>query len=388
MVRAAYLGSFDPITYGHEWVIQEATKQFDEVIVGIGANHDKKSMFTLEERLAQIESRVKHLPNVRVMSFVGLFTDFLAEQKVNVLLRGLRSGREYDDQIVMELFAWAQQRSRSPVMPLYVPSPPGKSFISSSLLKAALREQSSATELAHMSVIAAVQARQNRQWPCFITGMSGAGKSHVARQFRAEAERRCIPFHHIDIDKIAHEVQDGTGLPMYDDVRASIAREFGADIIVDGKVDRKKLGPIVFNDPEKLKALNAIMEEPVSIQLRKTLNRKIGILLLDSALAVEGDMLSLSNNNVVVVNTSLDVLTARLCARTGLTPEQVARRAESQFTTAMKLEKIEQKIAEDGYGSVEIFHNTAEPSPNAYPNPYADGFQHMLRHIDIHKEWS
>jgi pantetheine-phosphate adenylyltransferase len=381
MIRAAYLGSFDPITYGHQWVIEEAAKQFDEVIIGIGTNPDKKTMFTAEERFWAIETVVSHLPNVKVEYFVGLFTDFLAEQNVNILLRGLRSGKEYDDQIVMELFAWAQQRTHAPVLPLYVPSPPGKSFISSSLLKAAIREQSPANTLAHPIIVASVLARQNGQYPCFVTGMSGSGKSYVSQKFVEIAKLCGIPCHHIDIDKIAHAAQDTAQEPLYVNMRQNIAREFGADIIigqgVDGKVDRRKLGPIVFNDPEKMKKLNAIMDEPVAILLRKAMNRKSGILLLDSALAVEAGMLSMSNNNVVVVEAPVELLTARLGARAGLTPEQVKRRSESQLTTEMKLEKIAQTISKDGFGYCDIVTSDSTLSD------LRDVFNNMVENIDF-----
>lgn len=84
MSRAIYPGSFDPITNGHLDIIDRASKVFDELIVGVLVNPDKKGLFTVEERVELIERVVKDIPNVKVESFSGLLIDFMKKNKVKL----------------------------------------------------------------------------------------------------------------------------------------------------------------------------------------------------------------------------------------------------------------------------------------------------------------
>ncbi len=76
---AVYTGSFDPITLGHLHIIQRAAPLFDELIIGVGINADKKSLFDPEERVALVHSVTGELANVRVEVFTGLAVDLLAK---------------------------------------------------------------------------------------------------------------------------------------------------------------------------------------------------------------------------------------------------------------------------------------------------------------------
>ena len=80
MTKAVYPGTFDPITYGHIDIIERSAKIVDELIVGILVNKAKVPMFTTKERIDMIRETVKHIPNVKVMSFDGLLIDFVKEQ--------------------------------------------------------------------------------------------------------------------------------------------------------------------------------------------------------------------------------------------------------------------------------------------------------------------
>lgn len=95
-VLAIYPGTFDPITLGHEDMIRRASQMFGEVIVAVAAGHHKKTMFSLEERLATVREVLQPLPNVRVDSFDGLVRDFVVAQRAQVMVRGLRSGTDFD----------------------------------------------------------------------------------------------------------------------------------------------------------------------------------------------------------------------------------------------------------------------------------------------------
>lgn len=95
-VVAVYPGTFDPITLGHEDMIRRASQMFGQVVVGVATAHHKKTMFTLDERLAMAREVFSDVPNVNVASFEGLVRDFVAHQGAKVMVRGLRSGTDFD----------------------------------------------------------------------------------------------------------------------------------------------------------------------------------------------------------------------------------------------------------------------------------------------------
>jgi pantetheine-phosphate adenylyltransferase len=93
---AIYPGSFDPITYGHIDIIERALEIFDNVIVAIANNAEKKALFTVEERLEMVKSIFKDTPNVIVDSFKGLLVNYVAKTNAIVILRGLRATSDFE----------------------------------------------------------------------------------------------------------------------------------------------------------------------------------------------------------------------------------------------------------------------------------------------------
>jgi len=100
---AVYPGSFDPITNGHVDIINRGLRMFDELIVLIAYNPNKKSLFSVDERLEMIRDVIKDCDNIRVESFPGLLVDFVKDAGANVILRGLRalSDFEYEFQLAL-----------------------------------------------------------------------------------------------------------------------------------------------------------------------------------------------------------------------------------------------------------------------------------------------
>ena len=95
MKRAVFPGSFDPITLGHEDIVVRGTELFDEIIVAIGVNSAKKSMYSLEARMQMLEVTFKHLPQVKIETFEGLTVDYCEKVDANWLLRGVRNANDY-----------------------------------------------------------------------------------------------------------------------------------------------------------------------------------------------------------------------------------------------------------------------------------------------------
>ena len=100
---AVYPGSFDPITNGHVDIIKRGLGVFDEIIVLIAYNPNKKTIFSLEERVDMIREVIRDFNNVRVDSFDGLLVEYVKVAGANVILRGLRalSDFEYEFQLAL-----------------------------------------------------------------------------------------------------------------------------------------------------------------------------------------------------------------------------------------------------------------------------------------------
>ena len=95
-VIAVYPGTFDPITLGHQDLIRRSASLFGTVIVAVAVAHHKKTMFTLDERLAMVREVFRALPNVQVESFTGLVRDFAVNHGAQVMVRGVRSVTDFD----------------------------------------------------------------------------------------------------------------------------------------------------------------------------------------------------------------------------------------------------------------------------------------------------
>ena len=89
-------GSFDPITVGHLDMIERAASMFDTVYVTVMVNAEKKTRFTLEERLSMASASLAHLKNVKVEASDGLLADHARERSATVLVKGARNGTDFD----------------------------------------------------------------------------------------------------------------------------------------------------------------------------------------------------------------------------------------------------------------------------------------------------
>ncbi len=93
---AIFPGSFDPITLGHVSVVKRSLGLFDELIIAIGINADKKQMFTVEQRKAWIELVFKNEKKIKVATYEGLTVDFCRKKNAQFILRGLRTAADFE----------------------------------------------------------------------------------------------------------------------------------------------------------------------------------------------------------------------------------------------------------------------------------------------------
>ena len=96
MKRAIFPGSFDPFTIGHHDIVMRGLEIFDEIIIGIGRNYNKREVFPITDRLAAIQRAYNEESRVRVEVYDGLTVDFAAEHQAQFILRSVRSTLDFE----------------------------------------------------------------------------------------------------------------------------------------------------------------------------------------------------------------------------------------------------------------------------------------------------
>lgn len=148
MKKAVFPGSFDPITLGHQDIISRALPLFDEIVIAIGINDDKKYMFTLEERLQFIKDTFKNEPKITVTTYKGLTIDYCKEVNADYMLRGLRNPADFE----FEKAIAQTNRKLSGIDTLFLLTSAETSYISSSIVRDVLRNGGDYTILVPDSV--------------------------------------------------------------------------------------------------------------------------------------------------------------------------------------------------------------------------------------------
>ena len=129
---AIFPGSFDPITIGHVDVVKRAAKVFDEIVVAIGVNTQKKYLFDLEERTNWIKKVFANETNVRVETYQGLTVNFCKEIGANYIIRGIRSSADFEYE---KTIAQLNQMMHAEVETFLILSSPELSAISSTIVR-------------------------------------------------------------------------------------------------------------------------------------------------------------------------------------------------------------------------------------------------------------
>lgn len=156
MITALVPGSFDPPTKGHLDVVERCSALFDEVVVGVINNPSKRSLFSVEERIAMLETCCEGWENVRVASFTGLLVDFAKEVGAATVVKGLRAVTDFDYEIQMSQMNRHLSRD---VVSLFVATKPEYGYLSSSLVKEVARLGGSVDALVPSVVAEALKER-------------------------------------------------------------------------------------------------------------------------------------------------------------------------------------------------------------------------------------
>ena len=132
MVTALYPGSFDPVTMGHVDITSRAAALFEKIIVAVYATPSKDLLFDADERVDLFQRAVESLPNVEVTKFEGLVVRFAKEVGAKVIIRGLRSGSDFEYEFDM---AFMNRQLEPELDMVFFMTSQEYMFVSSSLLK-------------------------------------------------------------------------------------------------------------------------------------------------------------------------------------------------------------------------------------------------------------
>ena len=125
-------GSFDPVTLGHLDIIKRASKLFDKVIVAVLLNMDKKTWFTIGERIDLLKKATADIPNVEIAGFEGLLVDFAKQKEACAIVKGLRAGSDFEYEFQMAL---TNMKLDSNVETMFLTTSSENMYLSSSIVK-------------------------------------------------------------------------------------------------------------------------------------------------------------------------------------------------------------------------------------------------------------
>ena len=149
MKRAVFPGSFDPITLGHLDIIKRSLSLFDEIIIAIGINADKKYMFPIEQRKRHIEESFEGESKIIVKTYSGLTVDFCKAENADFILRGLRNSSDFNyEQSIAQTNA-----SMSAIESVFIMCSQQFSNISSSIVRDVIRNGGDYTKMVPRSVL-------------------------------------------------------------------------------------------------------------------------------------------------------------------------------------------------------------------------------------------
>jgi pantetheine-phosphate adenylyltransferase len=148
MKKAIFPGSFDPITLGHFDIIERGIPLFDELIIAIGINAEKKYMFSLEERKQFIQNCFGNNPKVKIVTYEGLTVHFCKENHVDYILRGLRNPADFE----FEKAIAHTNRDLASIETVFLLTAASTSYISSSIVRDVIRNNGDYTKLVPKTV--------------------------------------------------------------------------------------------------------------------------------------------------------------------------------------------------------------------------------------------
>lgn len=370
MKTAVYAFSGDPITYGHIDIIRRALLLFDHITIAIGSNPSKKYLFSIDEREDMTRVALKEFGDrVDVQSFSGLLIDFLKENGISYIIRGIRSNSDFEYE---KLLSDINKTQNIGIETLFLTSNESKGFISSSASKELVKNMGDVDRYVPMYVKYKMEEKILNSKIIGITGEIGAGKSFVANNIYYLVNYKTnvgYTIFNIDLDEIGRNLLSEYTKPLYVETRYKLVEEFGKDILLSKDnnffIDRKKLGSKIFcSDRTNLNIFNDIVREPILFKVRqdilchaqRVLHKSNKLILINSALLIDENLLNIVNNNVIFVSANYETRIERLIQR-GYSNEEIKIRMNSQLSFNVKMKLYKESSSKYNYGNHIIIDN-------------------------------
>ena len=159
MAKAVCSGSFDPVTDGHIDIFERASRMFDEFVVCVFNNINKKPFFSVEERVELIKESTAHIKNLRVTHFSGLLVNFMQKEDINIIVRGVRNITDIEYEQGM---AHINAQLAPGIDTVFLLTNPKYSFVSSSAVRELSALQGAVENFVPPCVAKAIALRQDK----------------------------------------------------------------------------------------------------------------------------------------------------------------------------------------------------------------------------------
>lgn len=355
MRKALIAGSFDPVTNGHLDIIKRAAFLYDELHVVIGKNPSKTSTFDIETRMSIIRNSINAeiYPNIVVNSFSGLLSDYAYDNGIHVILRGLRNPSDFEAELTLS----SVNRDLRGVETVFMPSKPEFFNVSSSMVKAIVKERGSVEKYVPLEAKWNLETKIGRYNLIGIVGNSGSGKTTFVNKLMKLDHTG--PMVSINLDQVAHEIYDSQS-PYCLEVKEKIGIYFGEAVIdtQNKSINRKLLAKIVFGNKQDLEVLNRLMINPLRHALYEKIkaveinSEYITTILIEGAMIPESGLLPFVNNNVIYLECDDQTAIERIMKRDGIDSTSAYNRLSSQTSDFQKKNIIRQSIAAYRFGQL------------------------------------
>ena len=320
-------------------------------MVAIGENPDKAAryLFSIDERLAMAEHSLAHIPNVECVTFKGLLAEYAYRNGFDVIVRGVRNGNDLDQELVL---AAVNESLHPNLETVFYPTRPTMAHISSSVVRAIVKEGGDVSEYCPLYVKEQLEKRLLKRFTVGVAGGIASGKTWFSENLLT-ALKKYTEAGYISLDAVGHYVLSDSEGAIYRATREEIARTFGESLMnEDGSIDRKELGKIVFADPFMLDQLNSIMREPILTRLYEESKSETGVLLIEGAILVEANWTHLMNNNIILVDAPEETRIKRLMDRMGVDRAEAESRVHRQLSASERRMILEDDVALNRWGRI------------------------------------
>ncbi len=373
MKSVVYAGSFDLIQLWHVDIAKRAGKLIEwlwwedaQLVLWLWQNEKKKSMFEMQANLHLARKALLDVFKWTKTSFVvenysWTIYDYLFSKGSRNIIRWLRNAQDFTE---AQTFEHAIKSQDAQLEVTYLFADPKHQFTSSTISKIFLNYEDRIEEHVPLSTKQFAEATHHQKYIGNLSAKIWGWKSFITDAFVDIGKEEWVPLFNQDLDEQAANITNKHTWKGYKRIREELNDNFWWDVLDDQwMMDRKKVGSIVFQNPEKMKSLNSIMREPIRRELIKEMKGKKGLHIINAALTAEAWISQFGNNITLLIDVDKEIQEKRLRWR-GYSDEMIKNRIESQYTTKWKHQILEKDIQKynNAWEIIPMMNNDASPA--------------------------